>query len=251
MWTRTSRRVQYAPFKSWQCPDAHKRQMIDSQVGQLRASRVYTAPSEPGLYAWYYRPSSTDPKSLAAQIANLCIGPANAAFSLKLDYGLRFESRAQSTTRTSDGKSLAEVIEEAFSESLDVLSEMLSNHLAPFFTRPIYIGMASSLRSRLYDGHFKEMLDLWDPDHPVSIFLETTETTSRHPAEIVEMVCRKLSIPHSFALEARIRGFATNELFVHYIVMPNAKTGNTADKGERRAAERLLQLVSLPVCGKI
>lgn len=226
---------------------------LDPLVGQLPAPRVHTAPDAPGLYAWYYRPHSADRKVLAAQVANLCIGPADANFSLRLDYGLRFETRAQSTTQTSDGKNLHEVIEEAFAESLDVLSNTLRNHLAPFFTRPIYIGMASSLRSRLYDGHFKEMLDLWEPDHPVSTFLETFETKPHHPTEIIEIVSRKLGIGHSFALEARVRGFTVNELSVHYIVMsePEEASSNGSGRGERRAAERLLQLISLPVCGKI
>lgn len=219
-------------------------------INYLEATRVHTAPSAPGLYAWYYRPRNLATSQLASQIANLCIGPAHTTSSLRLDYGLRFETHAESKTQTSDGKSLHQVIEDALAESSDILPSTLSQHLAPFFTRPIYIGMAKSLRVRLYEGHFKEMLDLWEPNHPVSLFLDTIGNFTEHPSKIIDKIAGKLGIGHSFALEARVRGFALSDLFIVFVVMENS-SGDESKRGERRAAERLLQLVCLPVCGKI
>jgi hypothetical protein len=145
------------------------------------------------------------------------------------------------------------VIASALANNLVAVRNAFESFLVPFFTRPIYIGMAKSLRNRLYQDHFKELVTYWEPAHPVSVFL-ASYTGDQNCHVLVDDVMAKFSLPHSFALEARVRGFAARDLRAFYIETSDFEpTGLTEDRerASRRTVERLFQLISLPVCGRI
>jgi len=71
----------------------------------------------------------------------------------------------------------------------------------------------------------------------------------------VQAVMDSLDLPHSFALEARVRGISSKDLMVTVLVtehMPTAigSDDTGSDSSTRRALERLLQLLSDPICGR-
>jgi len=87
----------------------------------------------------------------------------------------------------------------------------------------------------------------WEYDSAVSRFLRAT------PGASVEMVMSQTGQGHSFALEARVRGVLPRDLMAYAYELPELAGANDGDQDEqsgRRALERLLQLITDPVCGR-
>ena len=82
-----------------------------------------------------------------------------------------------------------------------------------------------------------------------SLFIAANSQTT------VQNVLDRLDIPHSFALEARVRGISSKDLMVSVLETDEMPAGigpdtPTSDSSTRRALERLLQLLSDPICGR-
>jgi hypothetical protein len=93
------------------------------------------------------------------------------------------------------------------------------------------------------------LTQLWDDSSAVSRFLAANEDVT------VQTVMDRLDLSHSFALEARVRGISAKDLMVTVLVterMPKAigPDDGGSDSSTRRALERLLQLLSDPICGR-
>lgn len=67
------------------------------------------------------------------------------------------------------------------------------------FSRPVYIGIARNLYTRIYGQHFLSLTDYWDDHSRVSLYIRANSEAS------VQNVMDSLDIQHSFALEARVR----------------------------------------------
>ncbi|MEZ4448304.1 MAG: hypothetical protein R3B09_02410 [Nannocystaceae bacterium] len=232
------------------------RQQQDFGMVRCRlADQTYEAPDVPGLYGWYYTPTFSNEAEFTKQIAALCISAGPIEGRVTIDYGvsLRYESIAQ--PRYSD-ESEHVLIREALKSHLPAVRNAFENFLVPFFTRPIYIGMAKNLRSRLYTDHYKALVECWEPTHPVSGFL-AGYTGTENCRVLVDTLMTEFSLSHSFALEARVRGFSPRDLRAFFIETsdfePATKAGLTEEqeRATRRTVERLFQLISLPICGRI
>ena len=220
------------------------------------ADQTYEAPDAPGVYAWYYSPKLTTQTEFTKQIAALCMSTGSTEGRLTIDYGISLFYRALAELRYSNDSEHT-LIAEALKNNLTAVQNAFESFLVPYFTRPIYIGMAKHLRTRLYNDHYKELVSYWEPDNPVSRFIGSY-TGKENYHIIVDTVMSRLSLPHSFALEARVRGFFPGDLRAFFIETsefePTLKTTGLTEDEERvarRTVERLFQLISLPVCGRI
>lgn len=232
------------------------RQQQDFGMVRCRqADQTYEAPEVPGVYGWYYAPTFTNEAEFTKQIAALCISAGPIEGRVTIDYGVSLLYRSIAQPRYSDESEHA-LIGEALKSHLPAVRNAFESFLVPFFTRPIYIGMAKSLRSRLYTDHYKELVEYWEPTHPASVFL-ASYTDTENCRVLVDKIMSKFSLSHSFALEARVRGFSPRDLRAFFIETsdfePAAKAGLTGEqeRATRRAVERLFQLISLPICGRI
>ncbi len=117
------------------------------------------------------------------------------------------------------------------------------------FSRPLYIGIAKSLNSRVYSQHYSDLVGYWDDSSEVHRFM------SAEPNASVEQLAAALQLKRSFALEARARGIAAGDLIVYAyptaeFVSAISEDGETDEEGMRRSLERVLHLLSDPICGR-
>jgi hypothetical protein len=142
------------------------------------------------------------------------------------------------------------VVDAALSVAPELVFSFLSSETLVLFTRPIYIGIAVDLYERVYVQHYQLMDQLWQDQSDVSRFL------SAYPGADVEAVTRQLGVPHSFALEARVRGLPLRDLLVHIWAMESlsgfdaTSTQDTGSGKPREVLEKLLHLLADPVCGR-
>lgn len=207
-----------------------------------------------GLYAWYYVPSETDGDQLIERLTTMCSPSATNLSRLRFDYGLRFE--AKGTVHASYGQRTAhDVVKAGVESNPTAVLKAFNTFMAPYFTRPLYIGISRSLRHRLYEDHYQQLLAYWEPTHGISRFLEGKAVLSAPIRERVEQIRTHLGVDHSFALEARTRNLHPSDLEVFYARTDWLAADSVATEDEhrdlRRSIERLLQLISLPTFGRI
>jgi hypothetical protein len=232
------------------------RQQLDFGPVKCRlAEQTYEAPETPGIYGWYYVPKFTDEAEFASKLSALCMSAGSMEGRVRIDYGVSLNYEAQVVPRY-ERRGELDLISEALNKNLPAMRGAFENFLVPFFTRPIYIGMAKNLKQRLYNDHYKEMLGHWEPRSPVSMFLQTYNRAAT-PHLSVDDLMTKLSLTHSFALDARVRGFPPRELKAYFIETNEFEPGasekltDEEERMTRRTIERLFQLICLPVCGRI
>lgn len=218
---------------------------------ELRGRQMEQIPQAPGLYAWYYRPQLISKKSMMPSLVKLLSGSAQIKTEVVQRYGVRMRSeQSAQITIGSDNRSIPEAISSAFETADDFLQFFYGSAQFAHFCRPIYIGIAKNLYDRVYGQHYSSLIDYWAPDSKISKFV------SGSPDASVQMVMDKLSLPHSFALEARVCDIAPQELMVSIHPtdkMPNSigpDLENSAESETRRALERMLHLLSDPVLGR-
>ena len=218
---------------------------------ELRGSQMDRIPQGPGLYAWYYRPSSITKQSILSSLVRLLSTTANIKTEVTHRYGMRLRTQAVAEVSVgSDHRSIPQAIEKAFEEAGDFLSYFYRSEQFAHFCRPIYIGIAKDLFDRVYRQHYSDLIDLWAPESRVSKFLNAVPDAS------VQAVMDRLDLPHSFALEARVCGIAPQELMVsvhptNQIPASIGDDGDNAPENEtRKALERMLHLLSDPVLGR-
>lgn len=212
-------------------------------------------PSAGGIYAWYYVPFETEAEQLVDRLATMCAPAAKSSSRLRFDYGLRFESSGTVHATYGRKRSAYDVIRRGVDCNPPAIVKAFNSFMAPYFTRPIYIGISRRLRHRLYEDHYQELVKYWEPTHSVSRYLEGQSARRIPVREKVDDIQAQLGIEHSFALEARVRNLHPSDLEVFYArtdwLVDDSTLSDDEHRELRRSIERLLQLVSLPTFGRI
>ena len=217
---------------------------------EFQGSRIAYVPDKPGLYAWYYRPTSVRRESTPGTLTRFLSAQTRITTHIHHRYGLKVVGEAIGETFLgADQQAVGDAVTEAFEEAEPFLDWFFRSSQFVHFCRPVYIGIAKNLYERVYGQHYLALTDYWDDTSRVSRFISANSQTT------VQNVMEGLDLPHSFALEARVRGISSKDLMVSVLVteeMPAAIGSDTAtsDSATRRALERLLQLLSDPICGR-
>lgn len=223
------------------------------QHGRYQGEQVSRIPSAPGLYAWYYRPLSTSVDAATRILAQFLDTPASITTIVQQRYGVRLVSRSTLLPVFGPQEQTAiSVLGEAAADAANFISWFLASPALVTFTRPIYIGIAKNLYERVYNQHFRSLTEYWDSDSRVSRLLAAMPDIS------VQSVMDRLELPHSFALEARVKGIPPRDLLVSVVIsdqLPveigsDAVVDSTSEPAARRALERMLQLIADPICGR-
>jgi hypothetical protein len=218
--------------------EPHKHQFQGSQISRI--------PSSSGLYSWYYKPLVID-KAVIVKILSSFIGD-----SPEMRYGLKLVSTSFLKAEFGSQKQSAlDVVNQVVEKADEFLIDFFRSNAVQSFSRPIYIGIAKNLNTRVYNQHYLTLIDMYDMDSPVNRYLSINSECT------VQDIMNKLDLPHSFALEARVRNIAPRDLAVNIFATNSLPNDIGADSDDpkldtpaRRALERLLQLVADPVCGR-
>jgi len=218
---------------------------------ELRGDKVIESPEGPGLYAWYYRPIRTTKESILGTLTQLLSVQPTISTKVSQRYGVRYISETYGKVVLGvDERSVVGAINDAFELAPLYLESLFESEQFVYFCRPIYIGIAKSLRERIYSQHYVALIDFWDENHRVGKFLQA------HGQATIQTVMDKLDLSHSFALEARVLGISPRDLMVSIFTtdkLPESigqDSDTTNDSTSRRALERLFQLLADPVCGR-
>lgn len=224
----------------------------DSQADyrEFQGGRVAYVPEAPGLYAWYYRPTSIRRDSTPATLARFLSAQTKITTHISHRYGVSVVADAVGETRIgSPGVPASEVIAGAFEVAEPFLNWFFRSNQFVHFCRPLYIGIAKNLYDRVYSQHYLSLTEYWDDSSQVSRCISANSHAS------VQDVMTRLDLPHSFALEARVGGISAKDLMASVLVtetMPAGIGSDAAgsDNSTRRALERLLQFLSDPIYGR-
>lgn len=218
---------------------------------EYQGTRVTEIPEDPGLYAWYYRPATVSRDTVLRSLTRLLAVEPQITTVVNQRYGIRVISQSLGEIALGAEKQpVPDAVGEAFSRAEPFLEWFFHSAQFANFCRPIYIGIAKNLFERVYNQHYVALIDLWDPGSRVSKYM------AANPNASVQQVMDRLGLPHSFALEARVLEISPRDLMVSALVthkMP-ASVGPdgepSSESSTRRALERLLQLLSDPICGR-
>lgn len=211
------------------------------------SSKLHDIPHVPGLYAWYYRPRVASWPSVRAQVSRIFDSALPLEARATLRYGVSLTAKMRARMSIGFGElRIDQVLEALGSREEAVVLDFLRREHSAFFTRPLYIGIASDLRTRVYKQHFLDLTALWEEGAGVSRFLRS------NPGASVDEVMAQLAVPHSFALEIRVRGIEPRDLMVYIQEVPDLPPEGDADdeQSPRRSLERVLQLLTDPICGR-
>ncbi|KYC40740.1 hypothetical protein WA1_24180 [Scytonema hofmannii PCC 7110] len=217
--------------------------------GGVQIARI---PPVSGLYAWYYRPLVVDTLVVSQTIASFLETPSEMLTEIEMRYGVHLVSKSTLKFVYGSQRQIAsEVLDEVVACAENFLIDLFKSNALYFFTRPIYIGIAKNLYRRAYLQHYISLDEMWNDTSSISKHLNIFPNAS------VKSTMKQLNIPHSFPLEARVRRIAPRDLMVHIFPTNSlpAEIGEDNDDTEfdttsRRALEKLLQLVSDPICGR-
>lgn len=226
----------------------------DYLVEAYQGSQIADVAMRPGIYAWYYVPNAA--KDVVAEKAlpvleSFVSDRRWADIRVSDQYRVALYGKAELERQPLDKtSSLRESL--AMFLSRDIVRErLLSRAFVTAFCRPIYIGITERpLRTRLYDEHYLGLDELWADDSPVSRYLATRESQPK-----LDEIADELGLRHTFALEARVRGIRPRDLLVHVMYLPSTAMSDFTSTEENTGAtlrdlERLLHLLSFPVCGR-
>ena len=217
---------------------------------QFQGSQVARVPNIPGIYAWYYKPLVINAENIGNVLSSFFKESGEISSEIKMRYGLRFVSNSfVETVYGSRHESIEDILSDSILSADQFLVDLFKSNALFFFTRPIYIGIAKNLYERIYSQHYLSISELWDDDSSVSRHLKY------FPEATTQEVIKKLGINHSFALEARVRRIPLRDLMVHIFPTESIPADALEDDSEesnpsRRALEKLLQLISDPICGR-
>jgi hypothetical protein len=216
----------------------------------FQGSRICYVPDRPGLYAWYYRPMSIQRELTPGTLTRILSSETQITTQIDQRYGVRVVGRAIGKTIIgAEEQDISVAVTEAFDEAKPFLDWFFSTGQFIHFCRPVYIGIAKNFYERVYKEHYVSLSELWEDTSRVSRFISANGHTT------VQNVMDRLDLSHSFALEARVREISSKDLMVSVLVtdrMPSEIGSDAAssDSATRRALERLLQLLSDPICGR-
>jgi hypothetical protein len=226
--------------------------MTDHKIEYLefQGTRVANVPDRPGLYAWYYRPTSISREAALDTLGKFFLPESNITTSITHRYGMRTISNGIGQIFFgADQQPVDAAINEAFDRAEPFLNWFFKSQQFVHFCRPVYIGIAKNLYDRVYTQHLLSLIDYWDDASRVSRYIAANSHAT------VQTVMNSLDMPHSFALEARVRGISSNNLMVSVlptdtIPIDDGLDNSLSESSTRRALERFLQLLSDPICGR-
>ncbi|MBW4618590.1 MAG: hypothetical protein KME17_04280 [Cyanosarcina radialis HA8281-LM2] len=217
--------------------------------GGMQIARI---PQISGLYAWYYKPLLPDTNTLSTTLTSFLDNQGQIQTKINMRYGVRLV--AESSMKMfygSQNQSLAEIFSEAIEYGENFITHFFKSEAVQLFTRPIYIGIAKNLYTRVYQQHYLSLDQMWNDNSRISKYL------TLHPDATVQEVMNELNISHSFALEARVRQIVPRDLMVNIFVTEDipSEIGDDnediqADTNYRRVLEKLLQIMADPICGR-
>jgi hypothetical protein len=217
---------------------------------EFQGSQVANIPDLPGLYAWYYRPAAVTKQITVNTLARFFAPETAVKTVITQRYGMQLVSKAIGEVFLgADEQPLSTAISAAFETAEPFMQWFFRSPQFVQFSRPVYIGIAKNLYSRVYGQHYLSLTDYWDDASRVSRFMSSNAGAS------VQDVMNSLDLQHSFALEARVRGISSTDLMVSVLPtddMPPAigSDSSTSESTTRRSLERFLQLLSDPICGR-
>jgi len=216
---------------------------------EFQGSRVANVPERPGLYAWYYRPASLSREVTVETLSRFFSAESSVTTQINHRYGMRMIARGMGEVFFGlEEQPVKEALSHAFSQAESFLEWFFRHRQFVHFCRPVYIGIAKNLYDRVYRQHLLSLIEYWDDTSRVSRYLSANSEAS------VQGVMDGLDLPHSFALEARVRGISSTDLMVSVLPTDDVPAGLGSDDAPetatRRALERLLQLLSDPICGR-
>ena len=212
------------------------------KICEFQGSDIVATPECPGIYAWYYRPRAfgTGTKSVAEIMGKLITNPAGVKTEIAIRYGLTWKVDSDVNVLHGEKRDPAhEVVSGLVADSGDLVKSFLQNLMVPYFAKPLYIGIANKNLRRRIKEHYDLLDRLWDSNTLVSKHLED------HPDATVEEVLKQFNLPHSFALEARVKRITPRDLLV--CVYQIERLDNLDDLGK---LEQILQLLADPICGR-
>lgn len=168
---------------------------------EFQGSRVSYVPDKPGLYAWYYRPTSIRRESTPGTLTRFLSSETRITTHVHQRYGVRTIGESVGETFLgAEQQAIGAAVAEAFEEAEPFLDWFFQSERFVHFCRPVYIGIARNLYERVYNQHYLLLSEYWENGSSVSRFLSSNNDTT------VQNVMDRLDLPHSFALEARVRG---------------------------------------------
>jgi hypothetical protein len=220
---------------------------------QFQSGReIAKIPSVSGLYAWYYKPVFPDSSILIQTLKSFLDTPGQLSTQIDMRYGVNLVAKSSlKMLYGSQNQSIEEITNEALQKSESFILHFFKSEAVQFFTRPIYIGIAKNLYRRVYTQHFSQLVEKWDDNSRISKYL------TLRPDVTVQTVMDELNLPHSFALEARVRKIPPRDLMVQIFTtdeLPNDigsdDEDSQSDTQHRRTLEKLLQIMADPICGR-
>jgi len=215
-------------------------------------SQIARIPQISGLYAWYYKPLLVDTNTLTKNLISFLDNQGEIQTQINMRYGIRLISESSlNIFYGSQKQSLADIFTEAIEHGENFVIHFFKSEAVQFFTRPIYIGVAQNLYTRVYQQHYSSLIDMWDDNSRISKYL------TLHPEITIQTVMNELNLSHSFALEARVRKIAPRDLMVHIFPTDELPSeigsddeDTQSDTKYRRILEKLLQIIADPICGR-
>ena len=205
---------------------------------EFLGSDIGSAPHQPGIYAWYYRPRTFGNRE-AETLGRLITTPSSVRTEVAMRYGLIWESDSDINV-LHGGKQKRQPANKVISDSVihgsNLIKSFLQNSMAPHFATPLYIGIDNKNLCRRIKEHYDSLSQLWEPDGQISKYL------GEHPDANVQEVLKHFDLDHSFAINARVKGIAPRDLVA--CVCPIDLQGRLRD------LERILQILADPICGR-
>ena len=211
------------------------------KIDEFQGSNIIDTPELPGIYAWYYRPHVFGDHE-AKTLGRLITSPSSVKTEIAMRYGLMWEVDSDVNV-LHGGKQRRQpadkIVLEAVASGGDLVESFFKSLMLPYFAKPLYIGRSENLYQRVYKEHYVLLTELWELDTPVSKYL------AGHPDATVKEVLEQLNLPHSFAVEARVKGLRTGDLRVCVCQIEISDS-----QAELRKLEQILQLLADPICGR-
>lgn len=208
-------------------------------VFEFQGSTIVDIPENPGIYAWYYRPLTLGKREVEI-LGKLITSPSRVKTEITLRYGLSWTTDSDVDVQYGINRQpVNDILLDIVKSDGNLIREFFESLMIPYFAKPLYIGRTENLYQRVYKDHYISLRELWEPDTSVSRYL------IGHPNATVSEVLEQLNLPHSFAVEARVKGVTPGDL--RACVWQVEHLDNQHELGN---LEQILQLLTDPICGR-
>jgi len=223
-----------------------------------QGSETARIPERKGIYAWYYNPVEPSAASIRKSLKLILGQPGRIRTQVEMRYGVKWLS--ESPIRITQGAAYRDVdalIESSLGSAESLILNFVSGGAFPLFARPLYIGIAKNLYTRVFLGHYQQLSDYWDDGSRASRFLRSNSNAD------ITTVMEQTGLAHSFALEARICNIASKDLLVCTYELDKVSASLEAELNEAdeqspgiddgplmRPLEFLLQMLADPAFGR-